>query len=69
MKNSKKKLITISILTTLSGVAIYAVNRFISANFRNEKSSADRRKPILPLAVWKSFLYKKGNRQTVAADP
>lgn len=31
MKNSKKKLITISILTTLSGVAIYAVNRFISA--------------------------------------
>ena len=32
MKNSKKKLITISILTTLSGVAIYAVNRFISAS-------------------------------------
>lgn len=31
MKNSKKKLITISILTILSGVAIYAVNRFISA--------------------------------------
>lgn len=31
MKNSKKKLITISILTTLSGAAIYAINRFISA--------------------------------------
>ena len=30
MKNSKKKLVTISILTTLSGVAIYAINRFIS---------------------------------------
>lgn len=31
MKNSKKKFITISVLTTLSGVAIYGINRFISA--------------------------------------
>lgn len=30
MKNTRKKLVTISILTTLSGAAIYAVNRVLS---------------------------------------
>ena len=60
MKNSKKKLITISILTTLSGVAIYAVNRFISATKKKKNLLQTEESQYYHWQFGKVFYTKKG---------
>lgn len=60
MKNSKKKLVTISILTTLSGVAIYAINRFISTTSVMKNLLPAEEKQYYDWQFGKIFYTKKG---------
>ena len=61
MKNSKKKIVTLSILTTLSGVAIYAINRLISATSVMKDILHTEEKQSYDWQSGKLFYKKKGS--------
>lgn len=60
MKNSRKKLVTISILTTLSGTAIYAVNRLISTTSVRKNLLGSEKAQYFDWQFGKIFYTRKG---------